>query len=111
MRVQLILERILVFEPIERGGRGIPRGDEEYRHEALPGTPAQGDVTLAQRRDRVVRKLHREASDLGPVKTKSGAQNLRISSLCARVGRRVGVAFARQLLARLPELQLSRDRV
>src|SRR6266851_2861915 len=93
--IEFGLKRILMFEPLEGCERGVCRGDQEYRRQAVAGAPPAGDVTLAQGRDRVARKLHRDApsrlhrstasnllSRISPVKTKSVRQKTvaRISS-------------------------------
>jgi hypothetical protein len=60
--VKLGLERIFVLEPFDRAQRRFFRGNNQDRRQAAAGAPVESAISLAQRRERVARKLPHEAS-------------------------------------------------
>ena len=60
--VKLGLERVFVLEPFDRAQRRFFRGNNQDRRQATAGAPVESAISLAQRRERVARKLPHEAS-------------------------------------------------
>src|ERR1700682_5272683 len=55
--VKFGLERIFVFKPLDATGRPFIRGNKQNWRQAAAGAAADGNVSLAQRREYVARQL------------------------------------------------------